>query len=114
MVTKNSLVFLILFVIVVLGMKVSASIKEHIRKNYPSLWLNLGFPTISPFEFISAKQESGDVTASRRFRLFLRSKERKNLKDTYLDRLVFLSSLLNILSVAFLGLLIFVLIKYGK
>jgi len=113
-VTTNSLVFLMLLVIAVLGMKVTASIKEHIQKKYPSLWWNLGFPTVNPFALISAKQESANATAIFRFLSFIRSKERKNLKDAYLDRLVFLFLLLALLGVFSLGLAILVLVKYGK
>jgi hypothetical protein len=114
MAMSNLLVFIMLFLVVVLGMKVSASIKNHIQKKYPGLWLNLGFPTVNPFALVSTKQESENATAIIRYVSFLKSKERKNLKDAYLDRLVFLFLLLTLLGVFFLGLFILVLVKYGK
>ena len=114
MAMSNLLVFILLFLIVVLGMMVSASIKNHIQKKYPSLWLSLGFPAVSPFALVSAKQESEDATAIIRYVSFLKSKERENLKDAYLDRLVFLFLLLALLGIFFLGLFILVLVKYSK
>jgi hypothetical protein len=114
MAMSNLLVFILLFLVVVLGMRVSVSIKEHIQRKYPSLWLSLGFPTINPLALITAKQESENATAMFRYLSFMRSKERKNLKDTYLDRLVFLFFLLALLGIFFLGLFVLVLVKYSK
>ncbi len=76
-----------------LGLWHSARLTRYFRLNHPSDWEEFGFSGNGWYS--KAKDEAIDLKAGQRFRSFIRSDARRNLRDAKLDQMIFIGRLIN-------------------
>jgi len=109
---SEPIAFCVLCSLTLVSMLVSFCISKHVQREYPEIWKSFGFPS-DKVVVIEPKHESMYAKATMRALPFLWSKNRRELHDLYLDRLVFLYSLLMTLVVPVFGYCVFLTFRGG-
>jgi len=98
MVTSKYVIFLLIFLLSIFGMLISRLMYKYLKSNYPHIWETFEFPNNSA-RLSDVRDERQHAKALIRSKFFIWSKRRRDLQDSYLNRLtVLLTSLVFIVS----------------